>query len=183
MPDVTSSRSRLSLDGAWEFKLVGRGGWRTIAVPGPWQAEVPDLREASGAAHYRRRFTLPADWHWREVAIQFGAVNYFCRVRLNGAPIGEHEGGYLPFEFVLPTCLLAPENQLDVEAVLPTSDDEAYPEWPLTEVPHGKQSWYGPIGGIWQSVMVEARDPRHIRHIAISAALSGIVHADVMLSS
>src|SRR6202011_53387 len=30
---------------------------------------------------------------------------------------------------------------------------------------------------------LEARDPRHIRHVAISAALSGIVHADVMLSS
>jgi hypothetical protein len=180
---MTPRRSHLSLDGPWDFELAGRGGSRTIAVPGPWQAQFPDLRGASGMAHYRRRFALPADWHGREVAVRFGAVNYFCRVRLNGVSIGEHEGGYLPFEFVLPAGTLKPENDLDVDVVLPTSDGAAYPEWPLTEVPHGKQSWYGPIGGIWQSVALEARDRRHIRHIAISAALSGIVHADVMLSS
>ena len=23
------------------------------------------------------------------------------------------------------------------------------------EIPHGKQSWYGPVGGIWQSVFLE----------------------------
>lgn len=180
---MTPQRSLLSLDGAWQFKLAGRGEWRTIAVPGAWQVQFPDLRGASGTAHYRRRFTVPADWHQREVAIRFGAVNYFCHVRLNGVSIGEHEGGYLPFEFVLPAAALKPESDLDVEVVLPTSDGAAYPEWPLTEVPHGKQSWYGPIGGIWQSVALEARDRRHIRHVAVSAKLSGIVHADVMLSS
>src|SRR5437870_4509754 len=117
MPEVIS-RSRLSLDGTWEFMLAGRGGWRTIVVPGPWQAQFADLRSASGAAQYRRTFDLPAAWRGREIAIRFGAVNYFCRVRLNGMPLGEHEGGYLPFEFVLPASLLASGNVLEVDVVL-----------------------------------------------------------------
>src|SRR6516225_6056899 len=155
-------RLHISLDGAWDFWLDGHGTWRTILVPGPWQAQFADLRDASGTTLYRRRFTLPDQWRGREVAIRFGAVNYFCRVRLNGIRIGEHEGGYLPFEFVLPADALAPENEFEVDVVLPTDDGATYPEWPLTEVPHGKQSWYGPIGGIWQSVTLEARDSSHV---------------------
>ena len=102
------------------------------------------------------------------IAIRFGAVNYFCRARLNGVPLGEHEGGYLPFEFVLPAAAVAPENTLEVEVTLPSSDASAYPDWPITEVPHGKQSWYGPVGGIWQSVYLEARHPTYIDSLHIT---------------
>ena len=132
---------------------------------------------------YRRRFTVPAGWNGREIAIRFGAVNYFCRARLNGAALGEHEGGYLPFEFILPPAALDGENLLEIEVTLPTSDRSAYPAWPITEVPHGKQSWYGPIGGIWQSVELEARDRRHIRHVSVRAELSGTVRVEVLLSA
>ncbi len=37
--------------------------------------------------------------------------------------------------------------------VADANDDRSrFPDAPFSEVPHGKQSWYGPIGGIWQSV-------------------------------
>src|SRR5262245_24358186 len=100
MSEIETPRLRLSLDGTWDFKLEGTGAWRATVVPGPWQAQFADLRDASGRAEYRRRFALPPEWRGREVVIRFGAVNYFCRARLNGMPIGEHEGGYLPFEFI-----------------------------------------------------------------------------------
>ena len=71
--------------------------------------------------------------------------------------MGEHEGGYLPFEFDVATHLLAGENELVVRVVDASDDRSRYPEYPFSEVPHGKQSWYGPIGGIWQSVWLELR--------------------------
>ena len=175
MSEIKTPRPSLSLDGAWDFKLAGAGAGARSSSRAHGRRNSPTSAMPSGRADYRRRFALPAEWRGREVVIRFGAVNYFCRARLNGVPIGEHEGGYLPFEFILPAASLAPENTLEVEVTLPTSDASAYPEWPITEVPHGKQSWYGPIGGIWQSVALEARDRRHIRHVGIRAELTGSV--------
>ncbi len=162
------AREEISLDGAWRFKLDGHGDWRTATVPGPWQAEFADLRHTTGKAVYARQLSIPAGWHGREIAIRFGAVNYFSEVRLNGRVLGSHEGGYLPFEFVIPEGMPA-ESALEVHVTLPSGDAEAYPEFPFGEIPHGKQSWYGPLGGIWQSVQLVARDKRHVAHVAIDA--------------
>ena len=161
-------REQISLDGVWDFKLDD-GAWRKATVPAPWQAEFADIRHTFGTGYYVRSFALPAEWKNREVVIRFGAVNYFAEVILNGAVIGTHEGGYLPFEFVLSGVTFEGENKLEVRATLPNSDEGAYPDYPFPEIPHGKQSWYGPLGGIWQSVVLEARDACHIGHAAIVA--------------
>ncbi|MEO5807876.1 sugar-binding domain-containing protein [Devosia sp.] len=165
-------RSTLSLDGAWKFKLDGRGDWRIAHVPSPWQSEFADLREASGLAVYRRSFTLPVGWQDRAVSAKFGAVNYYAEVFLNGKRLGDHEGGYLPFAFVLPKSVLRAENELEVRVTLPTADKTLYPQFPFAEIPHGKQSWYGPLGGIWQSVVLEAHNPVHIEHVKVDADLA-----------
>ncbi len=168
-------RETVSLDGAWAFRHARDVRWRTAQVPQPWQAEFADLRQHSGRAVYKRTFSLPKAWRGREIALQFGAVSYWCEVKLNGVVLGAHEGGYLPFEFVLPTDQLRDDNELEVSVVLPDGNSEVTPEFPFAEIPHGKQSWYGPIGGIWQSVVLEARDARHLEHVQINADISGEV--------
>lgn len=166
------ARRNISLDGAWRFRMDGDADWRTATVPNPWQAEFDDLRHSFGRATYVRGFTLPPEWAGREVAIKFGAVNYFSEVYFNGTLLGSHEGGYLPFEFVLPADAVRAENAIEVRVALPSGDASEYPDFPFGEIPHGKQSWYGPLGGIWQSVTLEARDPRHLIHAAIDADLA-----------
>lgn len=176
-------RAEVSLDGAWEFRHESHAAWRSVTVPNPWQATCADLRDTAGRATYRRGFAIPAGWRDREVAIRFGAVSDLCTVAVNGRELVRHEGGYLPFEVVLPPDLCRADNDLVVTATLPTSEAERYPEGPFTEIPHGKQSWYGPLAGIWQSVVLEARHPRHIAHCAIVAdRTSGRVDAAVTLS-
>ena len=145
---AAGTRERQSLDGAWQFSHEN-GLWRDAVVPGPWQAQFADLVDSSGKAVYKRRFALPQGWQGREIALQFGAVSYFCDVLLNGQILGSHEGGYLPFEFVLPTDRLGADNEIEVRVTLPTGDTSLYPDYPFAETPHGKQSWYGPLGGIW----------------------------------
>ncbi|MBB6486925.1 glycoside hydrolase family 2 protein [Rhizobium lusitanum] len=176
-------RSRLSLDGIWDFQLEGRER-TTIPVPGPWQAHLTDLRAAAGVATYSRLVTVPQDWLGRQVIVHFGAVNYFAEVSVNGCPLGSHEGGYLPFEFVIPADMHGQELHLDVRVTLPSADAQAFPDFPFDEIPHGKQSWYGMLGGIWQSVWLECRCEAHIAHQGIRADLvTGDVTVDVELAA
>ena len=180
---IAGQRPLLSLDGAWDFQVEGEGDWRIARVPAPWQALFDDLRHASGTALYRKRFSVPAEWASKRVFLCFGAVNHLAEVHCDGRLVGTHEGGYLPFEFDLGSGL-AGEHELTVRVVLPSSEADVYPDAPFHEVPHGKQSWYGPIGGIWQSVRLEARAVQHIQGCRITAdPRTGNVHGLVRIAA
>ncbi|MCW1920276.1 hypothetical protein NX862_16065 [Rhodobacter sp. KR11] len=171
-------RPTISLDGFWQFRHETDDQWRQVTVPAPWQATCADLRQTSGRAVYRRHFAHPgAGSH----VIHFGAVNYLSEVFLNGQSLGENEGGYLPFEFPLPEGLLKAENEVEVRVLLPDArpNDRGID---FADIPHGKQSWYGPIGGIWQSVRIETRPAAHLIHCAIQAAPDGTIHVTLHLS-
>jgi hypothetical protein len=172
---MTMYRTQTSLDGAWEFQtdpdatqeLKQVKSWRTAQVPCSWQAQFDDLRQYRGAAWYRRSFDLPAPPAGATI-LHFGAVDYHATVWINGEPVGEHEGGYLPFEFDVSGWLQAGSNELVVYVVDMSDDRSQWPASPFSEVPHGKQSWYGPIGGIWQSVWLEQRAPQHIQSLRLT---------------
>lgn len=178
---LAASRKSLSLDGVWQFRHED-GPWREAHVPSPWQAEFSDLVDTFGRAVYKRSFSVPAGWERRELALRFGAVSYFCEVLLNGTRIGEHEGAFLPFEFVLPPELIRSSNEIEVRVTMPSADHRAFPDYPFGEVPHGKISWYGRIGGLWQSVTLEARDARRLTDAVITAGMDGVVQADLTFS-
>jgi beta-galactosidase/beta-glucuronidase len=39
----------------------------------------------------------------------------------------------------------------------------------FADIPHGKQSWYGPLGGIWQDVYLEATAPAYIKGAGVNS--------------
>jgi hypothetical protein len=197
-----SARSRASLDGSWAFwpdldeslptgpvgPFVSRsdreralGRPRTARVPAPWQAQFDDLRLWAGTGWYERDFVVP-DTARATMHLGFGAVDYFATVWINGRVAGEHEGGYLPFRLdVTDVVRLDGPNTITVRALDVGPGHEAGP-FPFSEIPHGKQSWYGPIGGIWQSVWLEARSQTFVDDVRISADPStGDVSATVAL--
>ncbi len=186
-------RNRISLDGVWQFyrdpdhrdmpAKLGEVEWREAQVPLPWQAQFDDLRLSGGVGWYSRRFTVdPAEG--QTAVLHFGAVDYHAAVWLNGRQVGEHEGGYLPFEFDVTALLRPGENELVVRADDPEESLERWPDSPFSEIPHGKQSWYGPIGGIWQSVWLEWRSPVHVRGLKLTPnAHSGALAVEATLSA
>jgi hypothetical protein len=129
------------------------------------------LRLWWGTCFYRRDFDVPGEWNGRRIRLCFGAVDYFCSVWINGEPAGSHEGGYLPFDLdVTGTVVCGAVNEITVEVRDPgpgTSTGSAAP-FDFAEIPHGKQSWYGPLGGIWQDVFLEATGAAYIRGAGIS---------------
>lgn len=112
----------LSLAGDWAFQLDPTGVLdlaslhpdRQIHVPLPWQAAFPELRRYAGYAWYRRSFEVEGDLLGGDLRLRFGAVDYWCAVFLNGVHLGEHEGGYTPFEFGLRNALRDGRNEITV---------------------------------------------------------------------
>ena len=163
-------RMRLSLDGPWYFsttEILSTENCSQITVPSPWQADSR-FRDHIGEAWYRREFEVPAEWlaPGRVIVLGFGAVDYRAEVWLNDIKVGEHEGGYVPFELDVTGVAKSGQNTLTVRV---EDTLETFPE-----VPHGKQSWYGMLSGIWQSVWVESRLTVHIRHVKINTALDSV---------
>jgi hypothetical protein len=168
----------ISLDGPWEFLYVADDRQvepvkvRTIQVPGPWQAQFSDLRMRAGIGIYRRTFEVPAGWKNGRILLRFGAVFHNTRVWLNGAPVGDHQGGFLPFAFDVSEYVVEGQNEVKVRVESPTDNPAMFPETPFAEIPFGKQSWYGPLSGIWQSVSLERRAVDHVSRVRIQSDLA-----------
>lgn len=126
--------------------------------------------------HYRLIFEhegAPA----AHVILHFGAVDERCKVYLNGKKIGEHRGGYLPFEFDIASVLKEGKNVLTL-CVQDFSDSSYHA--------NGKQVlkrggiWYTAQSGIWQTVWLEEVPENYIEHIKITPVLkSGTVLLEI----
>jgi beta-galactosidase/beta-glucuronidase len=97
--------TRVDLNGPWQFRIdpAGTGarqGWAK-AVPSP--VETVDVPHTWGVGRHEEHEGL--GWYWRQVAVppalrgrrlelHFGATFYRARVFVNGALVGEHEGGH-----------------------------------------------------------------------------------------
>lgn len=144
------------------------GRWRRIRVPGHWQGQFRELVRATGPVWYRYELDLDAEWLAADtLALEFGAVGHFCQGWLNRSYLGDHDGGHLPFSWSLDGCGRVGRNELLVRVVSPSGDRSRYPAFPFDEILHGKQSWYGPAGGLWQQVAVEARSAHAVRELSV----------------
>jgi len=86
----------------------------TLKVPGDWNTQRDELLFYEGPVWYRRIFTYHKHANTRTF-VYIGAANYKTRVFLNGEKLGEHEGGFTPFNFEATDQLHDGENFLVVE--------------------------------------------------------------------
>ena len=162
-----------TLNGVWTYAITPFAASDPLAVADPvapppeWDGEivVPFSPETplSGVGRslgdaetlwYRRSFALPRPIAGDErVLLHFGAVDQSCRVAVDGAEVGGHTGGYLPFTLDVTAALAASDAHELVLAVRDVTDAA----W----LARGKQSsrrggiWYTPQSGIWQTVWLE----------------------------
>jgi hypothetical protein len=173
-----SPRATTSLDGEWRIVFdrtdEGRGNewWkagalemqppRTIQVPSCWEEIEKDYE---GVAWYQRKFSAPAEWKGRAVRLQFDAANYFSEVWLNGEPVGDHEGGYTPFEFdVTDQLAYGRENVLVVRVAGPAILTERVGFMLRDEAPHWRGGY---VGGLWQPVRLVESHPVFTRDVFV----------------
>ena len=114
---------------------------RTLFVPGDWNTQRPELYYYEGTVWYRNRFQYQIKDNKR-VFLHFGAVNYEAIVFVNGKEIGQHVGGFTPFNFEVTGMLKNGENSLVVKV-----DNKRK----LDAVPTLNSDWWN-YGGITRQV-------------------------------
>src|SRR5687767_2531921 len=70
----------------------------TLKVPGDWNTQSDQLFFYEGTVWYKKSFDYQRGANTR-LFVYFGAANYIADVYLNGERIGQHEGGFTPFNF------------------------------------------------------------------------------------
>jgi beta-glucuronidase len=69
-----------------------------LDVPGDWNTQQEKLLFYEGTIWYKKSFDFRSKPDTR-VFLYFGAANYQAHVYLNGQKLGEHTGGFTPFNF------------------------------------------------------------------------------------
>jgi beta-glucuronidase len=85
-----------------------------LNVPGDWNSQRAELFFYEGSIWYKKSFFYHKRDHAR-VFVHFGAANYRALVYLNGQKLGEHEGGFTPFNFEATGQIREGDNFLVVE--------------------------------------------------------------------
>jgi beta-glucuronidase len=177
--------ARTSLAGEWLFALdpVDAGvqqewfkpglptdKWDKATVPHCYTVD-PRYHYYTGSAWYLKSFPAASRSEGVRTFIRFEAVFYKAQVWLNGKLLGEHDGGYTPFEFDA-TGLVAENNLIAVRV---------NNEWNTTTIPGAKtkvdyQSLnYGQLypwmnyGGIIREVNVITRPEIYLEKLKVEA--------------
>jgi hypothetical protein len=150
----------VNLNGTWQFRFdAGDEGlaqsWSqgqaefplAITVPFPWGSALSGVTDEAQIGWYARTVEVPAEWEGRRVFLVIGAADWHTTAWLDGQKLGEHQGGYTPFEFEL-----TPHMRPGTPQRLTLRVDDVDREFKL----EGKQG-YGNARGIWQTPYLEAR--------------------------
>jgi len=159
--------SWVNLNGTWEFQFDSldlglEQEWynrpiftEKITVPFPWGSKLSGLSDLAHIGWYSRRLDIPEKWIGDRCFIVIGACDWHTSVWIDGEFIGEHQGGYTPFEFDL-TEFVSPGKS---HQIVLRVDDSPHP-FKL----EGKQG-YGEAKGIWQPVYLECRGEIAVKHV------------------
>jgi beta-glucuronidase len=136
-----------------------------LAVPGDWNTQRPELLLYEGPIWYKRDFDYKLA-PGRRLFVRFGAANYHAIATLNGKKIGEHVGGFTPFEFEITSLVKEKGNFLIVYV-----DDKRIPEG----VPTVNTDWWN-YGGLTRDVELVETPQTFIEDYSIQLAKGSSAH-------
>lgn len=167
----------LNLNGLWSYAITHGESPEAyeglILVPFPVESSLSGVGRnlrPDETLWYRRTFVVPEAWTGRNVLLHFGAADWSAVVSLNGHLLGEHWGGYLPFDFDITAALVEGANELIVEIQDATD---------ASSQARGKQSLkpggilYTAVSGIWQTVWLEPVPTCHIVSVTATPDVPG----------
>lgn len=109
-PIATATRDLVKLDGVWKFGIDSRlpeKPWLArldtpleAAVPASYNDLFTDpaIRDHVGWVYYQRSVQVPRGWAGERILLRFDAATHSAKVYVDDRLVGEHIGGYTPFD-------------------------------------------------------------------------------------
>lgn len=186
-PQDNVAREARLLDGLWELAVDRRHAGRderwwegpladTRAVPVPSSINDlyvdPEVHDHVGDVWYQRTVLVPRGWAGQRVVLRFEAACHRATVWLDGEQVGEHEGGYLPFEADVTTVVRPGEEHRLTVAVNNELSWQSIPPGMTNTKPDGrKQALYYydffNYTGLHRSVWLCATPPAHLDDVTV----------------
>lgn len=145
-----------------------------ISVPGDWNTQFEKLYYYEGTVWYKRDFIFSGSAD-DAAYLYFEAVNYEAMVYLNGEKLGEHKGGYTPFQFDVTGKLKQGENFVVVKV-----DNKRKRE----AIPTINTDWWN-YGGITRSVHLITVPKKHITdyYVQLDKGNTGLIEGWVVVKN
>ncbi|MBE6607830.1 MAG: glycoside hydrolase family 2 [Ruminococcaceae bacterium] len=168
--------SYICLNGLWDYIITSENSipqkyTGKIKVPFSPESKLSLVNQKLSAAEtlwYRRNFDISEDFMKDRLIINFGAVDFFTDLYINGSLAGCHSGGYTSFSFDITEFIHLGENEIIV-AVRDESDTSYHSRGKQREKRGG--IWYTSQSGIWQTVWLESVPNAYISSLLIVPSL------------
>ena len=207
-PQQNEHRSLADLGGFWRFLPDPQDHGETrswfaaplpddamlIAVPGAWNEQLAErgVMNFVGRGWYETTFSLSRlDPREKRTFLRIGAANHSAKVWLNGTRVGEHSGGYLPFDIDISEGLLSGvpnrlticvDSRLSMETLPQGIDPDAPPYngpgFDRRHVYPPTRFDFFPYGGLIRPVHIITVGSMHIRALTIRGTLNGATHVE-----
>lgn len=132
--------------------------WPTMQLPACWNTVSREYLIYDGSMVFTRKFSCVRESD-ESVILKIGAVNYLCRVFLNGEYVGMHRGGSTPAYWDI-TPYLKKENRIILAA-----DSTRRAE----QVPTENTDWFN-YGGVYREIELIRVPKIHIKNFQIALA-------------
>ena len=106
----------------WHDPVFIKQNWDalpSVQLPVCWNSITEDnslpYDRYVGHFWFFHQFALEKIENTKEYFIMFKGVNYYCKVWINGTYLGDHQGGFLPFQLKIPNKILEKTNIIAVE--------------------------------------------------------------------
>ncbi|HEL1103959.1 TPA: beta-glucuronidase [Streptococcus equi subsp. zooepidemicus] len=188
-PILTKTRKIYDLGGLWQFKLGDHNPQELLAsdelmvVPTSFNDVVvdKDKRNYIGDFWYERFVDVPDLAADEELVLRFGSVTHNATVYVNGQALGQHKGGFTPFEVLVPETHYQ-DNQIKVSVCannildytsLPVGNysEETQEDGSIKKIVKENFDFFN-YAGIHRPVKLMVRPKCHISDITITSDLS-----------
>lgn len=157
----------LNLNGNWNFLFDDENigeikGWykefpeaKIINVPYSYHTKNSGINDQTphSILWYNRKLCISEEHLKSKCILHFEAVDYECKLYVNGKYIGKHIGGYNRFSFDISNYLIIGDNDITLRIYddFSTTKPRGKQRWK----DHNYECWYIETSGIWKTVWCE----------------------------